>query len=148
MTTRKPRNGEVPGEDYFFVSRKEFLSERRKKNFLEWAEVFGEYYGTPRPYVLNQLYGGRHVILAIDIYGARAVRKQIRCLSIFLMPPSLDDLEKRLRRRRSDSVRAIRERLAHAQFEIACAKEYDYVVVNGEIDVAVRAIEDITKSQR
>jgi len=129
------------------MSRKEFLAERRKKNFLEWAEVFGHYYGTPRPYVLGRIREGRHVILAIDVCGARKIRKKIKCLSIFLMPPSLGDLEKRLCRRQSDSRRVILRRLEHARFEISCAKEYDYVVVNRKVDVAVRAIENILKDQ-
>lgn len=145
VTTRKARPGESAGEDYFFVSKRDFLSARRRGEFLEWAKVFGQYYGTPRRYVKEQLARGRNVILAIDVDGAEQVRRKIDCVSIFLMPPSLEALEKRLRGRKSDSAADIRRRLKRARFEMKCAKDYDYLVVNRDVSRAMCEIRDIIR---
>jgi len=144
-TTRKQRPGEIPGKDYLFLTRGEFLDSRRKNRFLESAAVFGNYYGTPGNAVRKEIGRGHHVILAIDVDGAAQVRKKIRCVSIFLMPPSMEALEKRLRGRRSDSAADIRRRLARAKYEMSCAKDYDYLVVNQDVDRAVNEIRAIVR---
>ena len=134
--------------NYVVYRRKEFQKKKRKRDFLEWAEVYGYHYGTLKHAVLAQLEQGKNVILTIDVQGARQVRKKIEGVFIFIMPPSMEVLEKRLRSRKSDSIRQIEKRLMQAREEIVCAKEYDYIVTNHNVNESVAAIETIIANEK
>ncbi|HUK81647.1 MAG TPA: guanylate kinase [Verrucomicrobiae bacterium] len=143
-TTRTPRGGEQDGQDYFFLSREEFERRITANEFLEYAQYNGNYYGTPRGFVEEQLAAGRDALLDIEVQGASQVAKRVRSgggfaypdalVMIFLMPPTLELLETRLRRRGTDTEETIRKRLALAQQEMAHWREYDYVIVSGHLD--------------
>jgi guanylate kinase len=142
-TTRPVRGGEVDGRDYFFLTRDEFERRIAANEFLEYAEYNGNYYGTPRTFLEQQLSAGRDILLDIEIQGAGQLAKRIRSggfaypdslVMIFLMPPSLELLETRLRRRGTDSEETIQRRLKIAEQEMAHWVEYDYVIVSGTLD--------------
>jgi guanylate kinase len=145
VTTRPARLGERPGEDYEFVSPKEFESLKRKKEFLESAKIFGQCYGTRRGPIERALKDGRHVILAIDIQGARSVRREIGrkipFFSVFVLPPSTQVLRERLEGRKTDSSEEIEKRIDRAKEEIKAAGEYDATVINRDLDQTVRDLE-------
>lgn len=144
MTTRQPREGEVHGVHYFFVTMEEFLQTIEEDGFLEHAEVYGNRYGTPKAMVLEQLSKGVDVILEIDIQGALNVKKAYpEGIFIFILPPSMAELRKRLTGRGTDSPEQIDLRLSKTLSEIAYIEEYDYCVVNGELDEAVRRVKAI-----
>ncbi len=144
-TTRGPREGEVNGKDYFFISRQEF--ERRVKNneFLEHAEFAGNCYGTPRAYVEKLLDSGMNVVLEIDVQGALQVMKSMpECVSVFILPPSFEELEHRLRGRGTETEEKVRERLETAKRELPYAPQYDYQIVNGgDIEAAYQSLRDV-----
>ena len=144
-TTRGPREGEVDGKDYFFISRQEF--ERRVKNneFLEHAEFAGNCYGTPRAYVEKLLDSGMNVVLEIDVQGALQVMKSMpECVSVFILPPSFEELEHRLRGRGTETEEKIRERLETAKRELPYAPQYDYRIVNGgDIEAAYQSLREV-----
>ena len=144
-TTRGPREGEVDGKDYFFISRQEF--ERRVKNneFLEHAEFAGNCYGTPRAYVEKLLDSGMNVVLEIDVQGALQVMKSMpECVSVFILPPSFEELEHRLRGRGTETEEKIQERLETAKRELPYAPQYDYQIVNGgDIEAAYQSLRDV-----
>lgn len=144
-TTRGPREGEVDGKDYFFISRQEF--ERRVKNneFLEHAEFAGNCYGTPRAYVEKLLDNGMNVVLEIDVQGALQVMKSMpECVSVFILPPSFEELEHRLRGRGTETEEKVRERLETAKRELPYAPQYDYQIVNGgDIEAAYQSLRDV-----
>lgn len=144
-TTRGPREGEVDGRDYFFISRQEF--ERRVKNneFLEHAEFAGNCYGTPRAYVEKLLDSGMNVVLEIDVQGALQVMKSMpECVSVFILPPSFEELEHRLRGRGTETEEKVRERLETAKRELLYAPQYDYQIVNGgDIEAAYQSLRDV-----
>ena len=144
-TTRGPREGEVDGKDYFFISRQEF--ERRVKNneFLEHAEFAGNCYGTPRAYVEKLLDSGMNVVLEIDVQGALQVMKSMpECVSVFILPPSFEELEHRLRGRGTETEEKVRERLGTAKRELPYAPQYDYQIVNGgEIEAAYQSPREV-----
>jgi len=144
-TTREKRTGEKEGKDYFFVTQKKFLSHREKENFLEWARVFGQYYGTPKNWVTQQLNKGKDVLLVIDTRGARKVKKQVPCQLIFLNPPSMKVLRSRLEKRKTDSRQEVQKRLKEARFEMKQAVWYDYRVINNTVRGAVKEIKKIIK---
>lgn len=149
VTTRRPRPGEIHKRDYFFISREEFLKRKKQKKFLEWARVFGEYYATPKEYVCSLTGKGRDVALAIDIKGAKQVKKIIpEAVTIFIMPPSMAVLKNRLLRRNSDTRKQIKNRLCVAKEEIASAGDYDYIIVNDKLHNAVRRLEAIIVAER
>ena len=142
-TTRPPRGGEQSGQDYFFLSRSAFETKIAGGEFLEHAEYNGNYYGTPRPFIEAQLTAGKDVLLDVEVQGASQLMHRVRAggfaypnalVTIFLMPPSLELLETRLRRRGTDSAETIRKRLAIAEREMAHWPEYDYVIVSGRLD--------------
>jgi guanylate kinase len=142
-TTRAPRGGEQNGHDYFFLSTVEFEKKIAAGELLEYAKYNGNYYGTPRAFVEEQLAAGRDVLLDIEVQGAHQVAQCVRggrfaypdaLVTIFLMPPSTELLETRLRRRGTDSDEVIRKRLVLAQQEMTHWKEYDYVIVSGRLD--------------
>jgi guanylate kinase len=149
-TSRSPRGDEVNGTDYFFLSKEEFERHIGLGKFLEYAEVHGNYYGTPKDWIEKQLGMGTDVALDIDVQGAGQVRKIMPddTLEIFLMPPSMKVLEERLRGRGTDSEEQIQLRLNNAEQELAQWKDYDYTVVNENLDAAVRAVENIICSER
>ena len=145
VTTRPPRGGERRGRDYRFVSRAAFERMRRTGALLEWAKVHGEYYGTPKRPITQALARGRHMLLNIDVQGARKIRRGLgeQAVLIFLLPPSRDVLRQRLMRRRTESAAAIRRRLAAAEREMACAQWYDYEVVNDRLSDTVTQVRAI-----
>ena len=149
-TTRKPRPGEREGEAYHFLTRAEFQRRVEAREFLEWAEYAGELYGTLKSEVERVLASRRHVVLDIEVKGARQVRAvypRPASVSIFIIPPSADALIERLRKRRTESHRELRERLAIAVREVRAAEEdvksaivFDHIVVNDDLDVAVKGV--------
>ena len=146
-TTRAPRAGEKDGKDYFFVSPEEFKRKIARGEFLEWAMVHDEYYGTPRRFVEDVIKTGDSVIMAIDVQGAMSLRrKHPAAILVFVLPPSLDALKSRLARRR-DSVEAVAKRLANSRGELAAAKNYDYVVINDDLEKAVAQISCILTAE-
>ena len=142
VTTRPPRAGERRGSDYRFISPAAFQRLRQTRQLLEWARVHGAWYGTPKAPARRALAQGRDVILSIDVQGARQIRRALgtRATLVFLLPPSLEDLRRRLRRRRTETPTAMRRRLAVARREIACAVWYDVIVVNDRLDQAIRDV--------
>lgn len=148
-TTRLPRPGEVHGVDYFFVSREEFARAVEEEGFLEWAEVYGNWYGTPRRWVEEMIGSGRDVVLEIDIQGARQVKKRFpKGVFIFVVPPTMEELARRLTGRGTDSPEEIARRLSQAVEEMECAHEYDYVVVNDKVEKAVATLKSIIEAER
>ncbi len=143
-TTRNSRPGENHGENYYFVSIDEFKQGMADNQFFEYAEVFGNYYGTSKEAVQKQLDEGEDVILEIDWQGARKVRKQFSdVISIFILPPSKHDLEVRLQDRKQDSDEIIQARMQQACDEMAHYREYDFVVINDVFEQAVNELESI-----
>jgi len=143
VTTRSPRPGEIDGKNYYFVSRSQFDEMVTAGELLEWAEFAGNYYGTPKRRVKEHIQQGQWVILEIELEGARQIRKNFpEALRIFIMPPSVSELENRIRGRGQDSEVAIARRLSHAQAEIAAASEFDIQIVNDDLKDALQAIED------
>ena len=143
-TTRSPRVGEKEGVNYFYKTKEEFLSMIYNDEFLEYAQVFGNYYGTPRDYVLKKLESGKNVILEIDIQGALKVKENLRqAVMIFILPPSMKVLYDRLKNRGTETDAIISKRFGMAKSEIQYAKQYDYVVVNDDLAETVENINAI-----
>lgn len=141
-TTRAPRPGEVDGKNYYFISRSKFEQLAAQGEFLESAEFAGNYYGTPREAVLSQVQSGKLVVLEIELEGARQIRASFpQALSIFILPPSFEELERRIRGRGQDSDEAIARRLQRAKQEIQAAEEFDIRIVNDDFETALNAIE-------
>jgi guanylate kinase len=141
-TTRSPRDGEIDGEDYYFLDRAEFEAKIAAGDLLEWAEFAGNYYGTPKTAINNQLDRGESVLLEIELEGARQVRHLFeQAISVFILPPSIDELEHRLRTRNRDTDEAIVKRLARAQIEIDAALEFDIQIVNDDLETALVHLE-------
>ncbi|WP_137938565.1 guanylate kinase [Chitinivorax sp. B] len=148
-TTRTPREGEVNGQHYHFVSRDVFQAMTNQGEFLESAEVYGNYYGTSQRWIAEQLAMGNDILLEIDWQGALQVRKLFEdAVGIFILPPSLTALESRLRGRGKDSEETIQRRLAAARDDISHVDEFDYVVVNESLDVALADLIAIVHAQR
>jgi guanylate kinase len=148
MTTRKPREGEVNGVDYFFKSREEFEELIEQDRLLEYAEFVGNYYGTPVDYVRETLDAGKDVFLEIEVKGARQVREKFpEGLFIFLMPPSLHELKNRIVTRGTESDDLINNRLLTAREEIEMMDLYDYIVENDQVDLASERIIAIVKAE-
>jgi guanylate kinase len=149
-TTRDPRPGERDGVDYHFVGRDEFAAMCDRRNFLEWAEVHGNFYGTSKEAVTGQLARGIDLILDIDVQGARQVRAQQEwpMISVFIAPPSWEELERRLTTRNTDAAATIRLRLKNARREMAAVDDYDYVVVNDKLEEAVDALRAVIIAER
>ena len=148
-TTRPPRPGEKPDQDYHFVSPELFEKQIRREGFLEWARVHNDYYGTPAKPVQTWLRQGRDVLLDIDVQGAGQVkRKMPEAVSIFILPPSREELKRRLARRRTESPQALRLRLRNAEKELADWPRFDYAVINAEINDALKSLSAIIQAQR
>lgn len=149
-TSRAQREGEIEGVDYNFISRPRFDEMVREDAFLEWASIFGNLYGTGRSATEAVLASGADLVLVIDVQGARQVRSRLpgRAVEIFVLPPSFDVLAARLRGRNKDSEEAIATRLATASREVSAVEEYDYVVVNDDLERCVSEIEAIVAAER
>ena len=148
-TTRPKRETELEGEDYFFVSEQEFEAMRARDAFLEFAEVFDNWYGTSQEYIQSLLDRGRSVLLEIDWQGAAQVRShRPDAVLVFIMPPSRDELERRLRGRRTDSDEVIHRRLHQALSDMAHWSEFDYVIINDDLGAAAAELADIVKNGR
>ncbi|MGB0842677.1 MAG: guanylate kinase [Pseudoalteromonas shioyasakiensis] len=148
-TTRSPRPGEENGVHYHFVSVDEFKALIEKNDFFEWAQVFDNYYGTSKQAIESQLAAGIDVFLDIDWQGAQQIRKLVDDVeTIFILPPSKEELESRLNNRGQDSAAVIAGRMAKAQSETSHYNEYDYVVVNDDFDTALTEIETIVMAKR
>ncbi len=146
-TTRLPRKGEVNGKDYFFLNKEEFQDLVADNGFIEWAEFADNCYGTPKKEVQNQLSRGKSVILEIELEGARQVRDSFpQGFQIFIAPPSLKELETRIRERGTDTEEAILKRLTRAKLELKAQCEFNASVVNDDLDIAVLEIKRLIQS--
>lgn len=148
-TTRPRREGEIDGRDYFFVTREQFERMIAADSFIEWAEVFGHLYGTSKGQIDEALGAGQDILLDIDVQGYQQVRKCLPdAISVFVMPPSFQDLKRRLSNRHSDSPQVIEKRLRAACGEISHWVEYDYIVVNDRLSLATRTLRAIVQAAR
>ena len=150
MTTRPIRDKEVDGVDYYFVSPEEFQRNIDAGNFLEWEEFVGNRYGTPKDKVEELRNKGKNVLLEIEVNGATEVMSKVnddRVVSIFLMPPNIQALEKRIRRRKTESEEVIRSRLEKGEKEMTMSDRYEYVVLNDDVARASQEIVDIIKAR-
>lgn len=148
-TTRSPRQGEVDGVNYFFISKQNFLDMISNDAFLEWAEVFGNYYGTPKSSVEEMLVAGKDVILEIDVQGAMKVKSSCpEGVFIFILPPTPDDLRKRIIGRGTESEESIACRVAQSQQEMAMAEHYHFSIINDDLEAAVAEFADIIKQEK
>lgn len=148
MTTRGPRPGEVDGVSYYFTTREAFQQEIEKGGFLEHAEVYGNYYGTPKAKVIEKLEAGTDVVLEIDIQGALNVKSAYPDgIFIFILPPSMAELRKRITGRGSETEEAINLRLSQTLKEVSYIDKYDYCVVNGELEEAVARVKSIVMAE-
>lgn len=149
MTSRKPRKGEVDGKDYYFVSEEEFEKNIEEGKMLEHAKFAGNYYGTPRESVQKQLDAGRDVLLVIEIQGALQIKEKIpQALFVFLLPPSMKELKRRLRMRKTETEEKLMERFETAYKEINELPKYNYVIVNDKADEAARKLEAIISAEK
>ena len=143
-TTRKPRRNEADGVDYLFVTREEFMRLRDEGELLEYAEVFDNLYATSRSQVERHLADNRNVVLEIDWQGARQVRQSMPdCVTVFILPPSVEELERRLRDRRTDAPAVIERRLRDALSDMSHWDEFDYIIINDDLNQAVSNLEDV-----
>jgi guanylate kinase len=148
-TTRPPRHGEKDGRDYYFVNRREFRRMIANQEFLEWAEIVGHLYGTATKQLRAAQDVGEDILLDIDVQGHEQLRRKLpEAVSVFILPPSYQELERRLRRRRSDAPGVIEGRLNNARHEIQHWAEYDYLVVNDRLTRATRALRSIVEAAR
>ena len=148
-TTRTPRIGEKEGTDFFFVSEGQFTAMRARDEFAEWAQVHGYHYGTPAKALESALNRGLDVLLDIDTHGARQLRQRYpEAVSVFIMAPSMAELEARLRERKSDSAGDIARRLSRAREEIAAWRQYDYLIINRDVKDAVDQLATIIQAER
>jgi guanylate kinase len=148
-TTRKPREGEADGVNYFFKSVDEFQEMIKKQELIEWVEYCNNYYGTPKAYIENTKNPGFDVILEIEVEGAVNIKKKYPdCVLVFILPPSFDELKKRIENRGTENDKVIEQRLERAKKEIEYIKYYDYVIINDVLQDAVDNLNSILKSER
>lgn len=144
MTTRQPRAGEIDGKSYYFTTKENFLKEVEAEGFLEWAEVYGNYYGTPKSKLDEKLSAGIDVVLEIDIQGALNVKEVYpEGIFIFILPPSMTELRKRITGRGSETEESLKLRLSQTLKEVSYIDKYDYCVVNDDLDEAVARVKAI-----
>ncbi len=147
-TTRKPRAGEEDGREYFFVSREQFENLIAEEGLIEYASYVGNYYGTPRAYVEEQRRAGKDILLEIEIQGALKVREKFpEAILIFITPPDAETLKKRLVGRGTETEEQISARLRRAAEESSCMKDYDYLIINDDLDTAVEELHHLIASQ-
>lgn len=148
-TTRPPREAEKAEEDYIFISKEEFKERIGNNYFLEWEEKFGNYYGTPKKPFEDAWENDKDIILSLDIKGARTVKKKFpESISVFIMPPSKEELEARLKRRDKSQDKAMSARLGEAQEEIKASDEYDYLIVNEDVGKASEELSMIIENEK
>jgi guanylate kinase len=149
-TTRQPRPGEVDGKDYFFVTKDKFRDMVNNNEFIEHAEVFGNFYGTPKSFVEGQLTLGKDIIFDIDWQGTEQLAQKLPndVVSVFILPPSMMELERRLRERAQDDEETVRKRMKKASREISHWDDYNYVIVNTNLDQALKDVKNILKAER
>jgi guanylate kinase len=148
-TTRKMRPGEAEGRDYYYISKDDFGGMIARDEFIEWAEVHGQYYGTKRSDVERILGTGRDLLLEIDVQGSRQVKsREPGAIRIFITAPSLDELEERLEERGTESPAQLNTRLRNAATEMKCAREYDHIIVNDAVPRAAKELVDVVKGYR
>jgi guanylate kinase len=148
-TTRERRSGEYEGIDYYYKTKEEFKELIEQGEFLEYANVFSNFYGTPRSFVLEKLGEGQNVLLEIDVQGALKVKESYPDgVFLFLVPPSIEELEKRIRGRATETDEQIRARLNKASYEMNKMREYDYIIVNDRIEKVVKSIESIIEAEK
>jgi len=146
-TTRNPRVGEKDGENYYYISDEKFKSMVNKNEFLEWAQFAGNYYGTPLFTVNEKIEKGFTVLLEIEVEGAKQIKEKFpEALSIFLLPPSIEELEKRIRNRGTEKEEAINRRLSRANYEISVSYKFDFVLTNHDVDDTVKTIFKIIRA--
>ncbi len=146
-TTRKPREGEIDGVHYFFLTKEKFEQNIKEDKFLEYAQFAENYYGTKKKYIKQKFEEGYNIILEIETNGALQVKEKMpEAVLIFIAPPSVEELEQRLRGRHTEDEDTIQKRLAQVKTELERSKKYDYIVINDNIDRAVKEIESIVKS--
>jgi guanylate kinase len=150
VTTRRKREGEVDGKDYFFISQAEYNEMHKNHMLLEGAEVFGNFYGSPKKQVFDTLNKGHDVLYDVNWEGAASLMRSARedTVSIFILPPSMEILEQRIRGRAQDSDEDIRKRLKEAEFEISKSHLYDYVIINNNIEDSIAQIKAILTAER
>ena len=147
-TTRKPRDGETNGKEYFFIEKEQFLSRIEKDGFLEYSNHFENYYGTPKDFVLNKLVDN-DVLLEIDVNGGLNVKKSYPdAVLIMIAPPSIDELEKRLIKRNTESLEKIKLRMQRIDYELEKSNLYDYTVINDDLENAIEQIEKIINNEK
>lgn len=147
-TTRKPRTGDVDGVHYFFLTKEEFEERIKNNGFLEWAEYVGNYYGTPKDYVEKMLSEGKNVILEIEMQGGLKVKEQCpEAVLIFMVPPSAKELKNRLVNRGTEDMETINKRLMRASEEIEYIDDYDYIVINEDVDECAESIHRIIQNE-
>ncbi|HEX6736529.1 MAG TPA: guanylate kinase, partial [Azonexus sp.] len=148
-TTRDPRPGEADGREYHFVDAATFRAMIERHDFLEWAEVHGNFYGTSQRWIAERLEAGRDVLLEIDWQGAQQVRAQFpQAIGVFILPPSMDELTRRLTGRGTDSSEVIARRLAAAQAEMRHVGEFDYVIINDQLEQALDDLRAVVRASR
>lgn len=148
-TTRQPRPGEQDGREYHFVSVQQFVERRDRGEFLEWAEVHGNYYGTSRRWIEEQLQSGRDVLVEIDWQGAQQVCEEFpEAIGVFILPPSMEVLKQRLAGRGTDSAEVIARRIAAAQAEMRHVDEFDYVIINDDLQMALTELVSVVGASR
>lgn len=150
VTTRQPRPGEVPGKDYHFISEAEFKRMAAARELLEHAKVFDNYYGTPKVYVESKLAAGKDVLFDIDWQGTQQLKDSARgdIVSVFILPPSIGELEWRLRGRAQDTEEVMRTRMVRASDEMSHWPEYEYIVINRDVDESIAQVKSILTSER
>ena len=149
VTTRIPRAGEKRNRDYIFDTKELFLKDVKKKRFLEHAKVFGNYYGTPKKFVLEMLEKNKDILLNIDVQGAAQIKRNFKeAVLIFILPPSLKVLYKRLQTRSTDTKKEVKKRLEAAEKELNAVNVYDYIVLNDKLSAATKDIVAIIKADR
>lgn len=149
FTTRQARDGEVNGKDYHFVSREQFLDMAARGEFLESAEVYGNLYGTSQSWISQEIAKGHDILLEIDWQGAKQVRRLFpECITVFVLPPSLEALEQRLKGRGKDNAEVITRRLAAVREDVSHVAEFDYVIINNILNEALRELSAIVLSAR
>ena len=149
VTTRSPRKNEIEGKDYFFVTEKKFKEMIAKKQFAEWAKVFGKYYGTPKKYIESAFHKNLTLFFTLDPQGALALKKKYPdSVLIYILPPSISELKRRLHKRKTDSSRIIQKRLKEALKEMSFWDKYDYVIVNRDLKKSVNIVRDIVQAEK
>ncbi len=147
-TTRKPREGEIDGINYFFLTKEEFQNNIDENKFLEWAEFAGNRYGTKKRYIKQCLEEGKDIILEIDTQGALQVKSQMpEAVLVFICPPSFEELENRLRGRHTEDEATIQRRLSEAKTELQRAENFDYKIINDDIENAIKTLENIISKE-